>query len=240
MSGPVRIHQIGSKICYQKRPLFSRSSTGRISVDTWSWSLNFFVSKCQDREFLRLRVSFTQCTYLHMICPPGRRTRWFRLPILILCAVGLVTSYGCEEEDTWVPRPRKKRGKAKKSAGGTASEDGKAKTATHKFVYNPVGKRDPFRSYLSVMKEEGAPKQERWIFEHRDRLKVPVVVGVGAAFKYHSGLVNRAPRWVRKLGLEWLWRLLSEPRRIWRRVFIDGTHFIWNVSLELTGLKKYE
>ena len=87
--------------------------------------------------------------------------KFFRLAVLVICAVGLATSYGCEEEDTWVPRPRKKRHKAKKSSGEASSQDGKAKAAAHKFVYNPVGKRDPFRSYLSVMKEEGAPKQER-------------------------------------------------------------------------------
>lgn len=87
--------------------------------------------------------------------------KFFRLAVLVICAFGLATSYGCEEEDEWVPRPRRKRHKAKKSSDGATSQDGKAKAASHKFVYNPVGKRDPFRSYLSVMKEEGEPKQER-------------------------------------------------------------------------------
>jgi N-acetylglucosaminyldiphosphoundecaprenol N-acetyl-beta-D-mannosaminyltransferase len=85
----------------------------------------------------------------------------------------------------------------------------------------------------------GAPKQERWIFKHRDRLRVPVVVGVGASFKYLSGKAQRAPAWMRNHGFEWLWRLLQEPGRMWRRVLIDAPHFIGLVALELSGLKKY-
>ena len=84
----------------------------------------------------------------------------------------------------------------------------------------------------------GAPKQERWIFERRDRLNVPVVVGVGAAFKYYSGRVSRAPRWVRKLGLEWLWRLAQEPGRVWRRVVLDAPQFLMLVVLELLGRRR--
>ena len=86
----------------------------------------------------------------------------------------------------------------------------------------------------------GLPKQERWIYEHRDELDVPVVVGVGAAFKFLSGQVKRAPAWVGDRGLEWTWRFMQEPRRMWRRVLIDGPRFGCNVALELTGLKKYD
>ena len=85
----------------------------------------------------------------------------------------------------------------------------------------------------------GAPKQERWISDRRDRLNAPVVVGVGASFKFLSGRVNRAPSWVRDHGFEWLWRLLHEPRRVWRRVLIDAPQFVGLVALELSGLKKY-
>ena len=73
----------------------------------------------------------------------------------------------------------------------------------------------------------GVPKQEKWIFEHRDKLKVPVVMGVGAAFKFLSGEIKRAPRWIGDLGFEWLWRLFREPKRMWKRVFIDGPVFLW-------------
>lgn len=85
----------------------------------------------------------------------------------------------------------------------------------------------------------GMPKQEWWISEHRDRLSVPVVVGAGASFKFLSGAMSRAPYWVRNRGFEWLWRLAQEPRRVWRRVFVDAPRFVGLVALELTGLKKY-
>jgi len=78
----------------------------------------------------------------------------------------------------------------------------------------------------------GAPKQERWMFDHRDRLEAPVMVGVGAAFKFSGGMVDRAPVWMRRIGLEWLWRFVHEPRRIWRRVMVDPFHFAYCVIAE--------
>jgi N-acetylglucosaminyldiphosphoundecaprenol N-acetyl-beta-D-mannosaminyltransferase len=61
------------------------------------------------------------------------------------------------------------------------------------------------------------PKQEYWMAEHRRRLNAPVLVGVGAAFDFLSGSKRQAPRWMQRSGLEWLFRLLVEPRRLWRR-----------------------
>jgi len=84
----------------------------------------------------------------------------------------------------------------------------------------------------------GAPKQERWMFEYRDRLNVPVLVGVGAAFDFHTGRIAQAPAWMGNHGLEWLFRLLNEPRRLWRRYLVYGTEFAALVLLELLGLKK--
>lgn len=72
----------------------------------------------------------------------------------------------------------------------------------------------------------GCPKQERWICEHRQQLNVPVVIGVGAAFRFLVGRVPRAPVWMQNMGLEWVWRLLAEPRKLWRRDFIDGPRFL--------------
>jgi N-acetylglucosaminyldiphosphoundecaprenol N-acetyl-beta-D-mannosaminyltransferase len=72
----------------------------------------------------------------------------------------------------------------------------------------------------------GLPKQERWIVAHRGRLKVPVIVAVGAAIKFHSGTVVPAPRWASRAGLEWLWRLVHEPRTVWRRALIYGPQFM--------------
>ncbi len=73
----------------------------------------------------------------------------------------------------------------------------------------------------------GLPKQETWIFEHKDRLQVPVIVGVGAAFKFEAGTVKRAPAWMGNMGFEWLWRLFQEPKRVWRRVFVDAPQFVF-------------
>ena len=72
----------------------------------------------------------------------------------------------------------------------------------------------------------GLPKQERWIVVHRDRLKAPVIVAVGAAIKFHSGKVVPSPRWASQAGLEWFWRLLHEPRTVWRRALVYGPQFM--------------
>lgn len=79
----------------------------------------------------------------------------------------------------------------------------------------------------------GCPKQERWMYEHRDSLKSPVMVGVGQAFNIVAGTLKQAPRWMRERGLEWLFRLLLEPGRLWRRYLVCNTMFVFNVALEL-------
>lgn len=84
------------------------------------------------------------------------------------------------------------------------------------------------------------PKQERWMYEHRPKLRVPVVVGVGAAFDINTGRVKQAPTWVREHGLEWFFRLLQEPRRLWRRYLIYGSKFVWSVASELLSLRRFD
>ena len=84
------------------------------------------------------------------------------------------------------------------------------------------------------------PKQERWMHQFRDALRVPVMVGSGAAFDLNTGRVSQAPAWMREHGLEWLFRLLAEPRRLWRRYLLRGPEFVWNVALELLGMKKFD
>lgn len=86
----------------------------------------------------------------------------------------------------------------------------------------------------------GLPKQDRWIFEHKDRLNVPVAAGVGAAFLFLSGKVKRVPEWVGRNGVEWLWRFIQEPKKLWRRDLIEGPQFVWHVLMELTGIRKYD
>jgi len=75
--------------------------------------------------------------------------------------------------------------------------------------------------------------------EFRHRLTVPVLIGVGAAFDFHAGKLKRAPVWMQEIGMEWFYRLMHEPKRLWRRYLVNGPIFVWNVGLELTGLKKF-
>jgi N-acetylglucosaminyldiphosphoundecaprenol N-acetyl-beta-D-mannosaminyltransferase len=84
------------------------------------------------------------------------------------------------------------------------------------------------------------PKQERWMYEHRNKLLVPVMLGVGAAFDLNSGRSRQAPRWMREHGFEWLFRLLTEPRRLWKRYLIYGSEFACRVTLELLHLSKLD
>jgi N-acetylglucosaminyldiphosphoundecaprenol N-acetyl-beta-D-mannosaminyltransferase len=86
----------------------------------------------------------------------------------------------------------------------------------------------------------GCPKQERWMYEHRERLEVPVTVGVGAAFDFFAGRVRQAPPWMREHGLEWLFRLWQEPKRLWHRYTVYNSQFIFYSFLEASGLKRFE
>jgi N-acetylglucosaminyldiphosphoundecaprenol N-acetyl-beta-D-mannosaminyltransferase len=84
------------------------------------------------------------------------------------------------------------------------------------------------------------PKQERWMFEHRAKLRVPAVAGVGAAFDLNSGRTKQAPAWMRENGLEWSFRLYQEPRRLWRRYVVYGPRFVWHVATELLLLRRFD
>lgn len=75
--------------------------------------------------------------------------------------------------------------------------------------------------------------------DHRDRLAAPVLLGVGAAFDFLTGRVAQAPRWMMRAGLEWLYRLLQEPRRLWRRYLVLNPLFVGHVLAEVLGLRRY-
>jgi exopolysaccharide biosynthesis WecB/TagA/CpsF family protein len=83
------------------------------------------------------------------------------------------------------------------------------------------------------------PKQERWMAEHVGRLSAPVLVGVGAAFDFQAGLKRQAPRWMQKSGLEWLFRLLMEPRRLWRRYLLNNPWFLWLILRQALRKEPY-
>lgn len=84
------------------------------------------------------------------------------------------------------------------------------------------------------------PKQERWMWEHRAAFPGVVMVGVGAAFDFHAGRIQQAPPWMQRNGLEWFFRLLSEPRRLWRRYLLETPRFIPHWTLQRLGLVKYD
>lgn len=73
------------------------------------------------------------------------------------------------------------------------------------------------------------PKQEQWMAEHVGRLDAPVMVGIGAAFDMHAGDARCAPRWMQRAGLEWLFRLIQEPRRLWRRYLGNNPRFVLRI-----------
>ena len=83
------------------------------------------------------------------------------------------------------------------------------------------------------------PKQEKFMAEFLPKLDVTLMIGVGAAFDFHSGRTKQAPRWMQRSGLEWLFRLASEPRRLAKRYFRNNPLFVLKFFAQLAGLKKY-
>jgi len=73
----------------------------------------------------------------------------------------------------------------------------------------------------------GSPKQDFWMVRHRESLNVPAMVAVGAAFDFLSGVKRQAPRWMQRSGLEWIFRLCCEPRRLWKRYLVGNTKFLY-------------
>lgn len=85
----------------------------------------------------------------------------------------------------------------------------------------------------------GTPKQDLWMAAHRGRLEAPVLIAVGAAFDFHTGRKEQAPSWMQRSGLEWLFRLLSEPRRLAKRYLVYNPLFVALVLLQAIRLRRY-
>lgn len=85
----------------------------------------------------------------------------------------------------------------------------------------------------------GCPKQENWMSAHKDQVKA-IMLGVGASFDFYAGNIKECPEWLQKVGLEWLFRLTQEPRRLWRRYLILNPRFMWLATLQLLGFKKFK
>jgi N-acetylglucosaminyldiphosphoundecaprenol N-acetyl-beta-D-mannosaminyltransferase len=83
------------------------------------------------------------------------------------------------------------------------------------------------------------PKQEMFMSEFHSVLRAKVMLGVGAAFDFHTGRVRQAPRWVMKAGLEWFFRLCMEPRRLGPRYLRNNPAFVWNLFLQETGIRRF-
>lgn len=85
----------------------------------------------------------------------------------------------------------------------------------------------------------GSPKQDRFMGQHCGKLETKLMIGVGAAFDFHIGAVKEAPAWLKRTGLQWAYRLIQEPRRLWRRYLNCIPRFVWIIGLQLAGLRKY-
>jgi N-acetylglucosaminyldiphosphoundecaprenol N-acetyl-beta-D-mannosaminyltransferase len=84
------------------------------------------------------------------------------------------------------------------------------------------------------------PKQERWMHKHLGRIHAPVMVGVGAAFDFHAGLKSQAPRWMQTIGMEWFYRLATEPKRLWKRYLVNNPKFLWCMAQQSLGLRSFD
>lgn len=86
----------------------------------------------------------------------------------------------------------------------------------------------------------GSPKQDLWMARYRSHLTPPLLVAVGAAFDFFTGRQSQAPRWMQRSGLEWLFRLIQEPRRLWRRYLIYNPKFLYELSLQRLGWRRFD
>jgi N-acetylglucosaminyldiphosphoundecaprenol N-acetyl-beta-D-mannosaminyltransferase len=82
------------------------------------------------------------------------------------------------------------------------------------------------------------PKQERFMAQYVNRLQVPLLVGVGAAFDYHTGAIRDCSGWIKRAGLQWLHRLMQDPKRLWKRYLVNNPTFVLQVALQMAGLRR--
>jgi N-acetylglucosaminyldiphosphoundecaprenol N-acetyl-beta-D-mannosaminyltransferase len=83
------------------------------------------------------------------------------------------------------------------------------------------------------------PKQEKFMAQYVDALQVPLLIGVGAAFDYHTGHIRDCSMWVKRAGLQWLHRLFQDPQRLWKRYLLNNPVFLWHISWQLLKVRKY-
>lgn len=105
----------------------------------------------------------------------------------------------------------------------------------NKKIIDAINQADPDLLWIGMT----APKQEKWTYTHWNELNIHCHVGtIGAVFDFFAGTVERAPLWWQEHGLEWLYRLIKEPKRMWRRYIIGNTLFLWNILQEKIKLNQ--
>jgi N-acetylglucosaminyldiphosphoundecaprenol N-acetyl-beta-D-mannosaminyltransferase len=107
--------------------------------------------------------------------------------------------------------------------------DGYFDPGDHMSIADEIGRSGAHMLFVGMP----SPFKETWCEKHRNRLAIPVIVGVGGSFDVLAGFIRRAPRWMQSLGLEWFWRLLMEPRKMWRRYLTGNSEFIWLAGREI-------
>ena len=118
---------------------------------------------------------------------------------------------------------------------------------TYSPPYKPVFTDEDNRAIVEAINEANpdllwigmtAPKQEKWTYSHWDELNIHCHVGtIGAVFDFFAGTMERAPQWWQNHSLEWLYRLIKEPKRMWRRYVLGNPLFLWNITLEAIGIR---
>lgn len=138
--------------------------------------------------------------------------------------------YGCTDDvlEALKAKLRKKFPKLQ-IAGSYSPPFRKLTEEENRQIVDRINEKKPHLVWVGL----STPKQELWMFENRDRLKNCVMLGVGAAFNFITGKAKRAPKWMQDTGLEWLFRLIREPKRLWKRYLIGNTVFIYFILKEL-------
>ncbi|HEX9620069.1 MAG TPA: WecB/TagA/CpsF family glycosyltransferase [Polyangiaceae bacterium] len=103
------------------------------------------------------------------------------------------------------------------------TRNGYFEEAEHAGIVEEIRAAEPHMLFVGMP----SPFKEVWCERHRERLNVPVIMGVGGSFDVHAGYIKRAPRWLQSLGMEWSWRLAMEPRKMWKRYLYTNTEFMW-------------
>jgi N-acetylglucosaminyldiphosphoundecaprenol N-acetyl-beta-D-mannosaminyltransferase len=101
-------------------------------------------------------------------------------------------------------------------------------------IYDAMSAAKPHIVWIGL----STPRQERFMAHYVDRLQAPLLVGVGAAFDYHTGQIRDCSNWVKRAGLQWLHRLMQDPRRLWRRYLRNNPVFLWRIAGQFAGLRR--